>query len=83
MGGYDLYGRYYPNANDAINAEMAQCAAIDADIAYREVQNMKRQMLYEQQPSNTDEEIHHLWQYIKELEVKIDKLQEITKHLNP
>ena len=21
-GGYDLYGNYYPNANDALNAEM-------------------------------------------------------------
>ena len=28
-GGYDLYGNYYPNLNDAMNAEMAQCNEID------------------------------------------------------
>lgn len=41
MGGYDLYGRYYPNSNDAINAEMAQCAQIDADILRREIDQLK------------------------------------------
>ena len=29
MGGYDLYGNYYPREIDAINAEMAQCSDID------------------------------------------------------
>lgn len=32
MGGYDLNGRYYDNEADALNAEMAQCAAIDTGI---------------------------------------------------
>ncbi len=35
MGGFDLYGNYYQRSIDAENAEMAQCAAIDADIARR------------------------------------------------
>ena len=34
-GGYDLYGNYYPNLNDAINAEMAQCNEIDNRINQR------------------------------------------------
>jgi hypothetical protein len=28
-GEYDLYETYYPNINDAINAEMSQCNEID------------------------------------------------------
>lgn len=28
-GGFDLYGTYYPDINDAINAEMSQCNEID------------------------------------------------------
>ena len=28
-GGFDLYGTYYPNANNALNAEMAQRNEID------------------------------------------------------
>lgn len=73
MGGYDLYGTYYPNVNDAINAEMAQCAAIDADIAMREVNKIKAKM---QHPDPLDDEFNRIWEYIKRLEEKIDKLQQ-------
>ena len=30
MSGYDLYGNFYESDRDALNAEDAQCAAIDA-----------------------------------------------------
>lgn len=29
-GGYDLYGNYYPNLQDAIDAEIEQMIEIDA-----------------------------------------------------
>lgn len=74
-GGFDLYGRYYPNVNDAINAEMAQCAAIDADIAMREVQDMKRQMQGQQHPDPLSDEFNSIWLYIKQLEERIKILE--------
>jgi len=38
MGAFDLYGNYYENSRDAHNAEDAQCAAIDARLAYDRAQ---------------------------------------------
>jgi hypothetical protein len=70
---YDLYGTYYASARDAENAEMAQCAAIDANIAYREVEKLKNRM---QQPSNYDEQIHYMQQHIQSLESRIEMLEE-------
>ena len=70
---YDLYGTYYSSARDAENAEMAQCAAIDADIAMREVDKIKAKMQY---PDPLDDEFNRIWEYIKRLEEKIDKLQQ-------
>jgi hypothetical protein len=43
MGHYDLYGNSYPTRREALNAETAQCAAIDADIAYREIEQLRKQ----------------------------------------
>ncbi len=34
---HDLYGNYYPSERDAMNAEMVQCAAIDASLAARDL----------------------------------------------
>lgn len=44
-GGFDLYGTYYPRETDAINAETAQCAAIDAELALRKA-NASESTLY-------------------------------------
>ena len=41
---YDLYGNYYKSALDAENAETAQCAAIDADIANRKVVELEKKI---------------------------------------
>ncbi len=76
MGGYDLHGRYYPNINDAINAEMAQCAAIDADIAMREVNKMKEYM-----QTTSDQAYYDAIEYCKLLERRIEQLEKITEHL--
>ena len=78
MGGYDLYGRYYPNMNDAENAEMAQCAAIDADISMREVNKLKRQV-EQQQPS--EQAYYDAIQYCQMLEQRIEQLEKLTEHL--
>jgi len=43
MGGYDLYGNYYPRESDALNAEMAQCASIDLSRMAREQRQYKQQ----------------------------------------
>jgi len=45
MGAFDLYGQYYENARDAHNAEDAQCAAIDAQVAAERV-NQSESYLY-------------------------------------
>jgi len=75
-GGYDLHGRYYPNVDDAINAEMAQCAAIDADIAMREVNKMKRRFEeHSQHPDPLSDEFQNIWQHIKSIEERLSKLE--------
>lgn len=44
MGGYDLYGNYYTRTIDALNAEDAQCARIDARIAEEKQQRLDYEM---------------------------------------
>lgn len=51
MGGYDLYGTYYENRQDALNAELSQMNEIDnranerrLDEQAREIQRLKRQI---------------------------------------
>lgn len=75
-GGYDLHGRYYPNREDAINAETTQCNEIDLAHMRRDMQRMERQQ-------HPDQEYHELWQYCQSLEQRIAFLEEITKHLRP
>lgn len=43
-GGYDLYGNYYPNRNDACAAEIAQCNEIDNRINSQEISKLKKQV---------------------------------------
>ena len=73
-GGYDLYGNYYPNANDALNAEMAQCNEIDNRLNREKIDELGRKLHEQQRPSN-DEEIHYLLQKIQELEERIAILE--------
>lgn len=75
---YDLYGTYYSSARDAENAEMAQCAAINADIAMREMKSIKNQML---QSEGYKEEIHYMQQHIQSLEERIARLENIINNL--
>lgn len=74
--GYDLYGNYYASDRDAMNAEMAQCAEIDNRIMSQKISEMER-FLQIQQPRDPDEQIHHLWETIKNLEKRIDALENI------
>ena len=69
-GGYDLYGKYYKNANDALNAEMAQCNEIDDRLNRQKMDDLERKM-HEQQRPNNEKEIHFLWEKIKQLEERI------------
>lgn len=73
-GGYDLYGNYYPNANDALNAEMAQCNEIDNRLNRKKMDELERKLHEQQRPSN-EEEIHYLWQKIQQLEERIALLE--------
>ena len=73
-GGYDLYGNYYPNAYDALNAEMAQCNEIDNRLNREKIDELERKLHEQQRPSN-DEEIHYLWQKIQQLEERIALLE--------
>lgn len=72
-GGYDLYGTYYPNIDDALNAEMSQCNEIDNRFNQKKINDLESQ-LHEQQRSS--EEIHNLLQKVQELEKRIIKLEE-------
>lgn len=62
-GGFDLYGNYYASETEAMNAEMAQCAQIDAS----------RQ---EQAHHSLEEEIYLLSQRVAHLEDQIKQLLE-------
>lgn len=73
-GGYDLYGNYYPNVNDALNAEMAQCNEIDNRLNSKKINELERKLHEQQRPSN-DAEIHYLWQKIQQLEERIAVLE--------
>lgn len=73
-GGYDLYGTYYPNINDAINAEMSQCNEIDNRFNQNKINELERKLHEQQRPSN-EEEIYHLWGKIQDLEERIAVLE--------
>ena len=73
---YDLYGTYYASARDAENAEMAQCAAIEAGIANRKVAELERQIYRQQEPTQQDYAFHELSEYVKSLEARIEQLEE-------
>ena len=74
-GGYDLYGNYYPNENDAINAEMAQCNELDNRINSKRIKDLEQSSSQRQQYPSNEEDIHNLWEYIKQLEQRIDLLE--------
>lgn len=61
-GGFDLYGTYYPNANDALNAEIAQRHEIDNR------SNSKKL-------SEQDKTIKMLLNKIESLELELNKLK--------
>ena len=60
-GGYDLYGNYYPNLQDAINAEMEQIAEIDA-------RNIERQRMQYEDEMRQQYEDQMYQDYLKQLE---------------
>ena len=64
MGGYDLYGNWYPREIDAMNAEMAQCADID-----------RRHREREPDPNDLYVAVHELECRIRHLEDELDKLK--------
>lgn len=66
---YDLYGTYYASARDAENAELAQMAAIDADLMRRDMQDHTQRQQREE---------YNLWQYIHMLEGRIIRLERMT-----
>ena len=77
MGGYDLYGNYYKNTQDAINAEMAQCAEIDRrhdrmDFERQEREVQDNMQVISQYLSNYDSRITELEAKVKVLEEKLN-----------
>ena len=79
-GGYDLYGTYYPNINDALNAEMSQCNEIDNRFNQNKINELERKLHEQQRPSN-EEEINYLWGKIQELEERIAILEGRSEQL--
>lgn len=67
MGGYDLYGTYYPSSEDALDAEEAQMTAIDAGLTYRKQKEFEDELFilqYEQ--SVLRQEIANLQEQFKD-----------------
>jgi hypothetical protein len=72
---YDLYGTYYASARDAENAEMAQCAAIDADLAYRNSQKLEQKYIDAQlREYEMCQKIDYLMDKVEDLEKRISEL---------
>jgi hypothetical protein len=69
-GGFDLDGRYYPREEDALNAESAQMAQIDAQLAMRKVDRAEHHLY------GLLEEQHY---EIMELRERIEKLEGVSK----
>lgn len=72
-GGYDLHGNYYTDSRDAINAEMAQVAEIDARAALNRSNMVQRDLQRNEQLYN---------QYIEELYREIEYLKQPLKRYN-
>ena len=70
---YDLYGKYYASSRDAENAEMAQCAEIDARLAYEKVTQLEEQI-----GSQPD---YEMWQKVDYLMSKIEEFENKIKIL--
>ncbi len=70
---YDLYGNSYKTSQEALNAEMAQCAEID---------NRIMRDKHEQQENNLhglEETIHYMQGHINSLVERVNKLEEQAK----
>lgn len=74
---YDLYGNYYASARDAENAEMAQCAEIDARLAYQKAEKLEKQMYQQQyqQDYEMQQKVDFLMSKVEELENRIKSLE--------
>lgn len=84
MGNYDLYGNNYATRQEALNAEMAQCASIEAAVAYREIKKLRSEMQQQQQQQLPDEPGYYdLLQYCQNLEKRIEELEKLTYSLRP
>ncbi len=70
MGGYDLNGRYYPNSEDAINAEIVQCNEIDNRYNQRRLDNVQKDL-------QRNEQVYS--QYIEALHWEIEQLKQPLK----
>lgn len=68
---FDLYGNRYKTAQEAANAEMAQCNEITNDLLQKEVMNLKRQIA----PQDHAEDFHNIWECLKMLEGRIKALE--------
>lgn len=76
MGGYDLYGNYYPSSKDALNAEMSQCNEIDNRINNKKLRDIEEQLQEQLDTSDNEEQIHYLWEKIKNLEERFIILED-------
>lgn len=71
-GGFDLYGNYYPNANDALNAEMAQRNEIDNSINQIKLREIEQKI---QEPPDLYFQIQELFARVKALEKEVNELK--------
>jgi len=73
-GGFDLNGKYYPNAEDALNAEMAQCNEIDNWHNRKQLEHVQQDLYNNQQIYS--QYIEDLYRVIAELIERTDKLEQ-------
>ena len=85
MGHYDLYGNSYRTATEAMNAEMAQCAEIDARLADERISKLESQQRNEYQSEQwieyeRDQKIDYLMGEVEYLRKKVDELEKRVGH---
>ena len=81
MGNYDLHGNSYKTRQEALNAEMAQCAEIDSRLNRQKIQQIEDQQrrAYETeqgQEYDRDQKIDFLMTKIQELDKRVQELEQ-------
>ena len=75
MGYYDLYGNSYKTSQEALNAEMTQCAEIDARAADERISKLEEQQENKYEVDQRDKKIDYLIEEVAFLRKEVEELK--------